>query len=62
MAVPIGPMVTSTPFGTFSRAWIYPDQVDGWSPVSIAKMGSWFLLMIISFVLVAVVRRPGEGD
>ena len=44
--------------GTFSRAWIYPDQADGWAPVSMAKMGSWYLLMIISFVLVSLVRRP----
>ncbi|MBA4000384.1 DUF817 domain-containing protein [Brevundimonas sp.] len=44
--------------GTFSRAWIYPDQAEGWSPVSLAKMGSWYLLMIISFVLVSLVRRP----
>jgi len=44
--------------GTFSRAWIYPEQAEGWSPVSLAKMGSWYLLMIISFVLVSLVRRP----
>ena len=44
--------------GTLSRAWIYPDQVDGWSPVSPAKLGSWFLLMMISVVLVSLVRRP----
>ncbi|WP_230978769.1 DUF817 domain-containing protein [Ollibium composti] len=44
--------------GTWSRAWLYPDQADGWTPVSIAKLGSWFLLMIISFVLVSLVHRP----
>ena len=44
--------------GTFSRAWIYPDQADGWTPVSLAKLGSWFLLMIISVVLVSLVNRP----
>ena len=44
--------------GTLSRAWIYPDQSDGWSPVSPAKLGSWFLLMMISVVLVSLVRRP----
>ena len=44
--------------GTLSRAWIYPDQADGWSPVSLAKLGSWFLLMIISVVLVSLVHRP----
>lgn len=43
--------------GTFSHAWMYPDQRDGWHMVSLAKLGSWFLLMIISFVLVSLVRR-----
>ena len=44
--------------GTFARAWVYPDQEDGWAPVSLAKLGSWFLLMIISVVLVSLVQRP----
>ncbi|WP_421731661.1 DUF817 domain-containing protein [Brevundimonas sp.] len=49
--------------GTLSRAWIYPDQADGWSMVSFAKLGSWFLLMMISVVLVSLVHRPQpEGD
>ena len=43
--------------GTFARAWTYPDQHQGWSPVSLAKLGSWYLLMIISFVLVAALNR-----
>jgi uncharacterized membrane protein YoaT (DUF817 family) len=44
--------------GTFARAWVYPSQERGWSMVSIAKLGSWYLLMIISFVLVATLHRP----
>lgn len=44
--------------GTLSRAWIYPDQADGWGMVSFAKLGSWFLLMMISVVLVSLVHRP----
>lgn len=48
---------------TFSRAWIYPDQRDGWGLVSPAKLGAWFLLMYISFVLVAALHKPRErGD
>jgi uncharacterized membrane protein YoaT (DUF817 family) len=39
--------------GTFTAAWAYPNQKHGWQMVSIAKLGSWFLLMIISYVLVA---------
>lgn len=44
--------------GTWSRAWIYPSQSEGWTPVSIHKLGAWYLLMIISFVLVTLVHRP----
>jgi len=46
--------------GTFARAWSYPDQEAGWHMVSFAKLGSWYLLMIISFVLVASVH--GKED
>ena len=45
---------------TFSRAWIYPDQADGWTLVSPHKLVAWYLLMIISVVLVSLVHRPRE--
>lgn len=48
--------------GTWSRAWIYPGQHDAWTPVSIQKLGAWYLLMIISFVLVTLVHRPRPID
>lgn len=48
--------------GTWSRAWLYPGQSDVWVPVSISKLGAWFLLMIISFVLVTLVHRPQKLD
>jgi uncharacterized membrane protein YoaT (DUF817 family) len=44
--------------GTFARAWIYPHQEQSWSPVGPAKIGAWYLLMLISYALVAVVNRP----
>ncbi|MDA8708657.1 DUF817 domain-containing protein [Hellea sp.] len=44
--------------GTFARAWSYPGQESGWHMVSPAKLGSWYLLMLISFVLVAWVHAP----
>jgi uncharacterized membrane protein YoaT (DUF817 family) len=44
--------------GTLAGAWAYPDQVDGWQPVSPSKLVSWFLLMIISVVLVTWVYPP----
>lgn len=48
--------------GTWSRAWLYPGQEEGWTPVSIQKLGSWYLLMIISFVLVTLIHRPRTPD
>ena len=44
--------------GTLARAWVYPGQEDGWHPVGLAKLGSWFLLMMISIVLVSLVHKP----
>jgi uncharacterized membrane protein YoaT (DUF817 family) len=43
---------------TASRIWLYPNQKTGWELVSFAKFGSWYLLMIISFVLVNLVHKP----
>lgn len=48
--------------GTYSRAWLYPGQEHGWTPVSFSKLGAWYLLMIISFVLVTLVHRPKTPD
>jgi len=45
---------------TWARIWLYPHQDEVWHPVGIAKLGSWFLLIILSFVLVALVHRPKE--
>ena len=47
--------------GTYARAWSYPGQEAGWHMVSLAKLGSWYLLMLISFVLVAWVHQPIKG-
>jgi uncharacterized membrane protein YoaT (DUF817 family) len=47
--------------GTFARAWAYPSQEDGWTLVSPAKLGAWYLLMYISFVLFASLHRNGAG-
>ncbi len=48
--------------GTLSHAWTYPNQRQGWSMVPLSKLVAWYLLMIISFVLVALVRRPEPMD
>ncbi|WP_367187516.1 DUF817 domain-containing protein [Henriciella sp.] len=47
--------------GTLARAWTYPGQESVWKLVSAAKFGSWYLLMIISFVLVALVHSARKG-
>lgn len=47
---------------TWSRAWLYPSQRDGWSMVGVEKLGSWYLLMMISVVLVTLVHRPRAID
>lgn len=44
--------------GTVTRTWLYPHQSGGWSLVHLGKLGSWFLLLIISYALVAAVNRP----
>jgi uncharacterized membrane protein YoaT (DUF817 family) len=44
--------------GTLSQAWIYPSQRHGWTLVPPSKLVAWYLLMIISFVLVSLVNRP----
>ncbi|MEO6151823.1 MAG: DUF817 domain-containing protein [Croceibacterium sp.] len=42
---------------TFARAWTYPSQAHAWTMVSPTKLGAWYLLMYISFILVASVHR-----
>jgi len=41
---------------TYANIWIYPNQTSGWEMVSVAKLSSWFLLMLISFVLITTVN------
>ena len=47
---------------TFANAWNYPGQEDGWQMVGFAKFGSWYLLMLISFVLVEWVQPARKPD
>lgn len=42
---------------TYANIWIYPNQVNAWEMVPTAKLSSWFLLMLLSFVLVASINR-----
>ncbi len=47
---------------TFSHAWLYPTQRNGWRLVAPEKLGSWLLLAIISFVLITLVQRPQSAE
>jgi uncharacterized membrane protein YoaT (DUF817 family) len=47
--------------GTATGTWLYPGA-GGWRLVSLQKLGSWYLLLIVSFVLVTVVNRPRGLD
>ena len=40
--------------GTFCTIWVYPSQHSAWHVVPLTKMGSWYLLMMISFVFVTL--------
>lgn len=43
--------------GTYNGAWLYPSQVHAWSVVSLHKVSSWSLLVILSFVIVAYLKH-----
>lgn len=42
---------------TYLGAWKYPDQVHTWTVVSTNKITSWFLMVIISFIIVAYLKH-----
>ena len=42
---------------TSLRAWTYPNQVHGWNPVHHGKISSWMLLVVITFTVVAALKR-----
>lgn len=42
---------------TYFGAWQYPNQIHAWTVVSTGKITSWFLMVIISFILVAYLKH-----
>jgi len=42
---------------TAGGAWVYPNQKQSWVMVPISKLSSWYLLMIVSYTMVAFVNR-----
>lgn len=45
---------------TYLGAWQYPDQEHTWTLVSAGKINAWFLLVIISFIIVADLKHIRE--
>lgn len=41
-------------------AWQYNHQAEGWKAVHTSIIGSWFLLVIVSFILVAELKRAKD--
>jgi uncharacterized membrane protein YoaT (DUF817 family) len=42
---------------TFLGAWQYPNQREVWDWVHVSKISSWFLLVIVSFIIVAQLKH-----
>jgi uncharacterized membrane protein YoaT (DUF817 family) len=47
---------------TFAGVWLYPHQRDEWTMVSPTKLIAWYLLMLLSFVMVALLHRSDDED
>lgn len=61
--IAVGALIwTAENIATWANVWLYPVQMDGWRLVPLAKIGSWTLLMIVSFVLVSAIHRPDRMD
>ncbi|WP_026675185.1 DUF817 domain-containing protein [Alkalihalobacterium bogoriense] len=45
---------------TFFGAWEYPNQTEAWSLVHLGKVSSWLLLVIVSFLIVAILKQVKE--
>lgn len=43
---------------TFAGIWLYPTQTEQWTMVPWTKWVAWYLLMLLSFVLVSLVHPP----
>jgi uncharacterized membrane protein YoaT (DUF817 family) len=45
--------------GTFTHAWVYPEQQENWQWVSLQKISAWYLLMYLSFMMIyGFKKRP----
>lgn len=46
---------------TYLGAWKYPHQLTTWNMVSLHKISSWFLLVIISVILIANLKHAKQN-
>lgn len=42
---------------TFQKIWLYPNQENSWELVQFSKATSWFLLLIVSFVIISTLNN-----
>ena len=47
---------------TFANIWIYPNQAALWSMVPLAKLTSWYPLMLLNFVLITLINDVPLSD
>ena len=47
---------------TYANIWIYPNQSVEWNMVPLAKLSSWYMLMLLSFVLITLVNEDRIRD
>ena len=47
--------------GTLAGAWQYPNQTNGWAIVHGGKISSWYLLIIVSYAIVAWLKSRIEN-
>jgi uncharacterized membrane protein YoaT (DUF817 family) len=47
---------------TFLGAWKYPNQAQEWRIVSLHIMSSWFLLVIVTIILVALIKHYRDDE
>ncbi|BDI30979.1 hypothetical protein CCAX7_30300 [Capsulimonas corticalis] len=66
MPVPLGLMAVgffvwiAENIGTLLGAWRYPNQIHSWGLVDPAKATSWFLLVVVTFLIVAQLKHVKE--
>lgn len=47
---------------TYLNIWIYPHQTEHWEMVPLAKISSWYLLMLLSFVLIQAINTAQYSE